>query len=173
MKKLFIEKEKWKAKLPFLKKARKVAGQILVLALLLLNLFTYVVQVVSYNGEGMEPNLHNGQTLVLLKTQDVDEGDIIAFYYNNQILVRRVICCGGNQITITNAGTVFINNEVLEEPYLSEKSIGQCNIDSPYYVRDDEVFVMGDNRTIAMDSRLQEIGTIPVERIIGKVLIAI
>lgn len=142
-------------------------------AVILLNLFTYVIQVVRYNGNGMLPTLESGQTLVLLKTQEVSEGDIIAFYYNNQVLVRRVICEGGKLVAISDDGTVSVNSTPLEEPYLSKKSIGQFNITFPYHVRSGYVFVMGDNRETAMDSRLQEIGPVPEARIIGKVLFVI
>lgn len=144
---------------------------IVLTAVLLVNLFTHVLQVVNYNGTGMEPNLQGGQTLVILKTDKVSQGDIIAFYYNNQVLVRRVICEGGKQLEIAQNGSVSINGSVLDEPYLSGKTIGQCNITFPYHVRTGSVFVMGDNRTTSMDSRLAEIGTVPTDRIIGKVII--
>jgi signal peptidase I len=121
----------------------------------------------------MEPNLHNGEILVLRKTQSVKEGDIIAFYYNNQVLVRRVISTGGKQLSIAEDGTVSVNGIVQEEKYLENPSLGQCNIDFPYHVRTGYVFVMGDNRETAMDSRVEEIGLIPVGRIIGKVIFTI
>lgn len=140
------------------------------LAVLLLNVFTHILQIVSYNGSGMEPSLQGGQTLVILKTQDVQEGDIIAFYYNNQVLVRRVICEGGKQLEIDSNGVVSVNSTVLTEPYVQDPTPGQCNITFPYHVRTGTVFVMGDNRAEAMDSRLEEIGTIPTDRIIGKVI---
>lgn len=141
-----------------------------VLAVLLLNVFTHIFQIVSYSGSGMEPTLQGGQTLVLLKTQKVSEGDIIAFYYNNQVLVRRVVCEGGKQLEIDNDGTVTVNGTVLTEPYVQDPTLGQCNLTFPYHVRTGTVFVMGDNRTEAMDSRLEEIGTVPQDRIIGKVI---
>lgn len=139
-------------------------------AVVLTNLFTHVVQIVNYHGIGMEPALEGGRTLVILKNQKVEEGDIIAFYYNNQVLVRRVICEGGKQLEMKEDGTVLINDAALSEPYVKEFSLGQCNIQFPYQVQMGTVFVMGDNRTAAMDSRLTEIGTIPVDRIIGKVI---
>lgn len=148
-------------------------GALILLAVLLVNLFTHVFQIVNYNGTGMEPNLKGGQALVILKTDKVKEGDIIAFYYNNQVLVRRVICEGGKQLEIGQDGVVSINATPIEEPYLQSKSIGQCNLTFPYHVRTGTVFVMGDNRTTAMDSRLEEIGTIPTDRIIGKVILAV
>ena len=140
-------------------------------AMVLANLFTHVFQIVNYNGIGMEPSLQGGQTLVILKTKDVQQGDIIAFYYNNQVLGRRVICEGGKQLEMKQDGTVLINGAALEEAYVPEHSLGQCNIPFPYQVQMDTVFVMGDNRTAALDSRLSEIGTIPIDRIIGKVIL--
>lgn len=146
---------------------------IVIAAVILLNVFTHILQIVHYSGNSMEPNIHNRQTLLLRKTQDVEQGDVIAFYFNNQILVRRVICTGGNQITIESDGTVRINAEPIQEVYLAEPSIGQCNITFPYRVQEDYLFVMGDNRAISMDSRLSEIGPVPLDRVIGKVLFAI
>lgn len=146
---------------------------LVILAVLLINLFTHVFQIVNYNGIGMEPNLKGGQTLVILKTDKVREGDIIAFYYNNQVLVRRVICEGGKQLEIGQDGVVSINGKPVEESYLKDQSIGQCNLTFPYHVRTGSVFVMGDNRSASMDSRLEEIGTIPTDRIIGKVILAV
>ena len=144
-----------------------------VAVIILMNLFTHVIQIVRYSGNSMEPNLHHGQVLVLLKTQEVSEGDMVAFYYNNQVLVRRVVCTGGKQISIAEDGAVSVNGQPVQEDYLSEQSMGQCNITFPYFVKTGDVFVMGDNRVIAMDSRLQEIGTVPIERIIGRILLAI
>ena len=141
-----------------------------VLFVVLFNVFTNVLQVVNYNGSGMEPTLQGGQTLVLLKTKKVEAGDIIAFYYNNQVLVRRVICTGGKQLELNDRGVVCIDGNVLEEPYLESPATGQCNITFPFHVRTGTVFVMGDNRLEAMDSRLEEIGTVPEDRIIGKVI---
>lgn len=144
-----------------------------VAAIILLNLFTHVLQIVQYNGSGMEPALRSRQILVLLKTDEVQQGDVIAFYYNNQVLVRRVICQDSAQIVIENDGTVLINNEALEEPYVTQPSRGQCNLMFPYHLQNGYVFVMGDNRPVAMDSRLEEIGPVLKERIIGKVILAI
>lgn len=140
------------------------------LAVLLLNLFTHVFQIVRYNGTGMEPGLQGGQMLMILKTQKVQQGDVIAFYYNNQILIRRLICPGGDQIEIDEHGVVSVNGVIIDEPYLKNTTLGQSNITYPYHVRTGTVFVMGDNREEAMDSRLEEIGAVPEDRIIGKVI---
>ncbi|MBR2048085.1 MAG: signal peptidase I [Oscillospiraceae bacterium] len=171
----YLHKNEQNAKLPRVSSIavhtllRCIIG-LLVASIILLNLFTHVLLIVHYTGNSMEPNLSNGQTLILAKTTDVAEGDVIAFYFNNQVLVRRVVCTGGNRITVRRDGAVLINDEPVEEPYVAQPSLGQCSISFPYYVQNGYVFVMGDNREISMDSRLEEIGAIPERRIIGKVL---
>ena len=152
------------------KKLWLILAGVLILAIVLLNLFGHFFQLVRYYGDGMQPALENGQTLLIAKDAEISEGDIVAFYYNNKLLVRRVICTGGKQLSIDRDGTVRINDETLDEPYVTEPSIGQCNQTFPCYVPPNSVFVMGDNRTVAMDSRLKEIGTISEDRILGKVL---
>ena len=155
---------------PYGKTVLRLAAVLLVVVLLLANLFTHVFMVVRYYGDGMEPSLSDRQLLVLLKTDKVESGDIIAFYYNNKVLVRRVICEGGHSIALEGNGTVSIDGTVLDEPYVSSPSAGQYNITFPHHVPYGHYFVMGDNRAIAMDSRLSEIGTVPADRILGKVL---
>ena len=141
--------------------------------LLLLNVFTYLLTVVNYYGDSMEPELHSGQTLVVARTQKVEEGDVIALYYNNKVLVRRVICTGGNYIDIADDGRVSINDELIAEPYVQNPTPGQCDIELPYVVPYGKLVVMGDARDVSMDSRLQVIGCISPDRIIGKVIFAI
>lgn len=145
---------------------------IMIIAIVFLNVFTHIVSIARYYGSGMEPSLSDGQRLVLLHTERVKTGDMIAFYYNNQLIVRRVICEGEHQIKIADDGAVFIDGEPLEEPYVENLSVGQCNINFPYYVVPEHYFVMGDNRSVAMDSRLKEIGTVSSDRIKGKVILA-
>ncbi|MCD8181599.1 MAG: signal peptidase I [Firmicutes bacterium] len=150
-----------------------IAAATLVTVSLLLNLFTYGISFVRYYGSGMEPALSSGQVLLVQRTNRVSQGDIVAFYYNNKVLVRRVIAEGGDTLQIDSSGTVSVNGEVLDEPYAESKSLGQCNIDFPYIVNADSFFVMGDSRAVAMDSRLKEIGTISTDRIIGRVVFSI
>lgn len=157
----------------FVSATAKWTVALVVIAIIMLNLFTHVLQIVQYNGAGMDPNLRSGQILVLHKTSDVEQGDIIAFYYNNQVLIRRVICQDSARIFIKDDGTVLINDTVLDEPYVTQPSKGQCNITFPYSLQNGYVFVMGDNRKVAMDSRLEEIGPVLKDRIIGKVILKI
>lgn len=151
--------------------ALRAAAVLLVAVLLLLNLFTNVFMVVNYYGSGMEPAICDRQMLVLAKTQKVEQGDIVAFYYNNKVLVRRVICPGGQVIHMDANGLVSIDGTALDEPYVKASSLGQSNIEFPYNVPYGQYFVMGDNREAAMDSRLEEIGPVPADRILGKVVL--
>lgn len=162
--------EQKKQRSVYLKTICTIAAVVLVATIALLNLFTHLLPVVRYYGDGMEPTLSSGQLLMVAKTDKVSEGDVVAFYYNNKVLVRRVIGTGGNRIEIGRDGVVSVNGSVLEESYVKELSIGQCNLGFPHYVAPNHVFVMGDNRVVAMDSRLKEIGDISLDRIIGKVL---
>lgn len=148
----------------------RIMTAIFVALVILLNLFTHIFSVVRYYGDGMEPALRDRQVLLIRKTEEARPGDIIAYYYNNKVLVRRVICTGGSVIQMDDAGLVVVDGEPLEEPYVAEPSIGQCNILFPCNVPIHHYFVMGDNRPIAMDSRLAEIGPIPKDRVMGKVL---
>lgn len=154
------------------KQVKIFAGVVLAVALAL-NLLTFAFSVVRYYGDGMPPTLKSGQVLVIDKIGSVSEGDIIAFYYNNKVLVRRVVSTGGKQVEIDSAGTVSVNGKTLEEPYLESTTLGQCNLNFPYSVPTGHLFVLGDNRSTAMDSRLSEIGTVPEDRVIGKVLFSI
>lgn len=151
------------------KQLLKFLGGVVLAVVVLLNLLTHVFSIVRYFGNGMEPTLKNGQILVINKLGEVSEGDVVAFYYNNKVLVRRIIAEEGKQIIISADGTVSVNSQPLDEPYVKSTTLGQCNLEFPCSVPVGDVFVMGDNREVAMDSRLREIGTVPVDQIIGKV----
>jgi signal peptidase I len=100
----------------------------------------------------------------------VKTGDIIAFYYNNKILVKRVIASSGDWVDIKDDGTVLVNNEEIDEPYVKEKALGDCNIDLPYQVPDSKIFVMGDHRSTSVDSRNTAVGCVSEEQIVGKLI---
>ena len=139
--------------------------------LLLATLFTQVLPILKYSGTSMEPTLTDGQYVLAIKTDDIESGDIIAFYYNNSVLVRRVIATEGQQVSVDLFGTVTVDGQELQEPYIADKTLGQSNQEYPCNVPLDSYFVMGDNRTQSMDSRLQEIGTVNQSRIIGKLIL--
>ena len=135
-------------------------------AFLIASLFLPVLRVY---GTSMEPTLKNKEIVVALKGSEFQRGVIVAFYYNNKILLKRVIGVAGDQIVIEKDGTVFVNGEELNEPYISEKSLGECDLTFPYQVPENRIFVMGDHRDVSIDSRSSTIGCIADEAIVGKV----
>ena len=129
-----------------------------------------VLQVV---GESMTPLLHQGEIIISPKGSKFQKGDIIAFYFNNKILVKRVIANAGEWVNIDADGNVFINDEPLEEPYLTDKALGDTNITLPYQVPDGKIFVMGDHRSTSSDSRNTAVGCVAEEQIVGRVLVRV
>lgn len=151
----------------------KIIIAVILTASLLMNLFTFIMPVVKYYGSSMSPTLEDGQILIVSKISAVESGDIIAFYYNNKVLVRRVIATENQQVVIDIFGTVSVNGEELTEEYIKKKTLGQCNLVFPYNVPASSCFVLGDNRAVAMDSRLEEIGTVREDHILGKVVFSL
>ena len=121
-------------------------------------------------GHSMNDTLDEGDIVVSLKGSDFKTGDIIAFYYNNKILIKRVIGKAGDWVDIDQDGNVYVNGVIVEEPYLEEKAFGECNIELPYQVPESKVFVMGDNRSVSVDSRNTAVGCVAEEQIVGKVV---
>lgn len=121
-------------------------------------------------GKSMNGTLDNGDIVVSVKSSNMKTGDVIAFYYNNNILVKRVIAGPGDWVDIDKDGNVFVNNEKLSEPYLDDKAYGETNIELPYQVPDGRIFVMGDNRKVSIDSRNTSIGCVSEEQIVGKIV---
>ena len=118
----------------------------------------------------MSPSLQDGEVIFSVKTSDFEPGDVISFYYNNKILVKRVIARPGEWVDIDKDGNVFVNNVPLNEPYLADKAFGDCNIELPYQVPDGKFFVMGDHRSTSVDSRSTAVGCVAQEQIVGKIL---
>ena len=140
------------------------------IAVLVATLWLPVLQIY---GNSMTPTLDDGQIIFSVKTSDFEPGDIVAFYYNNKILVKRVIANPADWVDITEDGTVYVNNVELEEPYISEKSFGDADIEFPYQVPDGKFFVMGDHRATSVDSRHSSVGCVAQEQIVGKIIFRI
>lgn len=139
-------------------------------AILVANLWLPILQV---TGTSMSPTLQEGQVLMASKGHDFKTGDVISFYYNNKILVKRVIAMPGDWVNISEDGTVYVNDIAIDEPYLKEKALGDCNIELPYQVPESKIFVMGDNRSVSLDSRNTAIGCISEEQVVGRITFAI
>lgn len=134
---------------------------------------TLWLPVLQIYGSSMTPTLQNGDIVFTLKTADFHHGDVIAFYYNNKILVKRVIACPGEWVDIETDGTTYVNNELLSEPYVTDMSYGDTNIELPYQVPDGKLFVMGDHRSTSVDSRNTTVGCVSQEQIVGKIVLRI
>lgn len=137
------------------------------MAILVATLWMPMLQI---TGASMTPTLEDGQFVMAVKTNAFQPGDITAFYYNNKILIKRVIASAGDWVDISEDGTVYVNGVLLEEPYIQEKALGECNIELPYQVPDGKVFVMGDDRPVSLDSRTTAVGPVSKEQVLGKVV---
>lgn len=131
---------------------------------------TLWLPVLQIYGSSMTPTLQDGEIVFSVKISDMEQGDIIAFYYNNKILVKRVIAGPGDWVNMHEDGTVFVNDVELSEPYLAEKSFGDADVEFPYQVPDGRLFVMGDHRATSVDSRHQAVGCVAEEQIVGKIV---
>ena len=138
------------------------------IAVLVATLWLPVLQIY---GSSMTPTLQDGEIVFSVKTAELEKGDIIAFYYNNKILIKRVIAGPGEWVDIDpETGDVYVNRDLLEEPYLAEKAFGDAEIELPYQVPDGRIFVMGDHRSTSVDSRHTSVGSVAEEQIVGKIV---
>ena len=136
-------------------------------AILVAMLFLPVLRIY---GQSMNSTLVSGELVVSVKNASFHTGDIIAFYYNNNILVKRVIANSGDWVDIDLQGNVYVNGEKIDEPYLDEKAFGEPDIDFPYQVPDERIFVLGDNRAVSIDSRHSAVGCVTSEQVVGKIV---
>ena len=135
-------------------------------AILIETLFLPVLQV---SGTSMEPTLQDKDIILLIKTGDFSTGDLVGLHYEGKILLKRVIGGPGDFINIDKDGNVFFNDKKLDEPYITDKALGETDIKYPYQVPENSYFVLGDHRSISIDSRSSVIGFIPLDQIIGRV----
>ena len=130
---------------------------------------TLVLPVLQIEGTSMEPSLHNGDIVLLMKTTRFDRGEFCGFTWNNKLLIKRVIGLPGDWIEIDTDGTIYLNGEKLDEPYVEQKAFGECDLEFPFQVPPEQYFVVGDMRENSIDSRNTLIGCISKDQIVGKV----
>lgn len=152
---------------------RSTIYSLLVVAAVAILVATLVMPILHVSGSSMTPVIGDGDIAAVLKGSNFQRGDIIAFYYNNKVLVKRVIAFAGEWVDIDTRGNVYINNELLDEPYLTEKALGNCDIKLPSQVPADKLFVLGDHRSTSADSRSLIIGPVSEEQVLGKVFLRV
>ena len=166
-----LKREKYKARSG--KVFRSTVGTLIVVAAVAVLVATVWMPVLQIYGSSMTPTLEEGDIVISLKGSDFQQGDLIAFYYGNKILVKRYIAGPGLWVNIDENGNVFVDGIMLDEQYIEEKSRGQCDLIFPYQVPDSRYFCMGDKRSTSVDSRSSTIGCVAEEQIVGKIVFRI
>ena len=149
---------------------RSTVSILITVAALAILVANFLIPAFQIYGNSMTPTLTEGEIVLALKGDDYETGQLIAFYYNNKILVKRVIAGPGDWVDIDEEGNTYVNNQLLDEPYVFEKSLGDCNIELPYQVPENRIFVMGDHRSVSVDSRTASIGCVSQEQIAGRLV---
>lgn len=151
----------------------KTIGILIAVAAFSVLIASFFIKVHKISGDSMSPTLETGQIVVAVETEKFEPGELVAFYYNNKVLIKRVIGSPGDWINIDADGNVTVNGVALDEPYLTEKSLEPTDIEFPYQVPENRYFVLGDNRSVSIDSRKNEVGCISKEQLIGHVFFRI
>lgn len=149
---------------------RNTIYTLIVVAAIAVLVATVWLPVLRIYGSSMEPTLQEGQIVVSIKNAEFEQGDLVAFYMGNKILVKRYIAGPGQWVNLDEQGNVYVDGELLDEPYLAEKSFGDSNIEWPYQVPENRYFCMGDHRATSVDSRHEEVGCVSEEQLVGKIV---
>ena len=149
---------------------RSTVYTLIVVAAIAVLVATLWMPVLQTFGDSMTPTLNDGQIVISLKSGEFGTGDVIAFYYNNKILIKRLIPGPGDWVNIDEEGHVYVNGEELIEPYVDELAFGYCDIQLPYQVPDERYFVIGDHRSVSLDSRSTSVGCVASEQIVGRIV---
>lgn len=166
-----IERVKYKRK--YMRTIRTTIYILITVAAAGVLIATLLMPVLKIHGSSMSPALKEGTIVAALKNAGIKRGDIIAFYYNNKIITRRVIAGPGSWVDIAEDGTVFVDEKELDEPYVTEKALGNCDIELPYQVPDGRYFVMGDRRSTSVDSRSAAVGCVAEEFVVGRLIFTV
>ena len=152
---------------------RSTIYSLVVVAAVAVLIATLAFPVLQISGSSMEPTLNDEEIVVLLKTGNMKKGELCCFSYQNKLLIKRVIGLPGDKINIDESGNVYVNDEMIDEPYVTDIAFGECDITFPCYVTDNHYFVLGDHRSTSIDSRSSVIGLVSEDYIIGKIFFRI
>lgn len=166
-----LEKERFRHN--YMKALRSTIYVLIIVAAATAIVVVLLLPVLQITGTSMAETLQDGDIVLAAKSTGYKPGDVVAFYYNNNILVKRVIATAGDWVEIDGDGNVSVNGENIDEPYITDKSLGYCNVDFPYQVPDGRSFLMGDRRETSMDSRNSEIGCVDDSMVLGKIMFCV
>ena len=167
------ERKRIRRKIYYRQSLRSTVSVLVVVAAVAVLITTLFLPILQISGDSMSPTLAHNEIVVLLKTRDFQQGDLIGFYYQGKILLKRVIALPEDEVVIDSDGNVYVNAQLLEEPYVTDKSLGDCDLEFPYKVPGTGYFVLGDRRSNSVDSRNSMVGTISQDDIIGKVFLRV
>ena len=167
------ERKRYRRQKAYNKALRGTVYVLTIVAAVAVLISTLILPVLQIEGTSMEPTLTNGDIVLLMKTTRFERGELCGFTWNNKLLIKRVIGVPGDWIEIDTDGTIYLNGEKLDEPYVEQKALGECDLEFPYQVPPDQYFVMGDMRESSIDSRNTLIGCVPKDQIVGKVFFRI
>ena len=167
------ERKRIRRKTYYRQALRSTVSVLVVVAAVAVLITTLFLPILQISGDSMYPTLTHNEIVVLLKTRDYQRGDLIGFYYQGKILLKRVIALPEDEVVIDSDGNVYVNAQLLEEPYVTDKSLGDCDLEFPYKVPGTGYFVMGDRLSNSVDSRNSMVGTVSQDDIIGKVFLRV
>jgi signal peptidase I len=167
------ERKRIRRKIYYRQSLRSTVSVLVVVAAVAVLITTLFLPILQISGDSMSPTLAHNEIVVLLKTRDFHQGDLIGFYYQGKILLKRVIALPEDEVVIDSDGNVYVNAQLLEEPYVTDKSLGDCDLEFPYKVPGTGYFVLGDRRSNSVDSRNSMVGTVSQDDIIGKVFLRV